>query len=122
MIKLYLKRIGLIILFAAALFGFLFFFGGCNTNQQQIKKTVTRKDFKSDEAWHWFLCTQESQKTQDSILKDKKDHNVLECQPFVNELTERGKLNRSKELYEYCGTKRVEGHSWQNCYDKILVK
>jgi hypothetical protein len=96
----------------------------CNDNhiKKPIRKTFEKSDFKSEEAWQWFICAQASQKIQDGILKDKKDHNVLECQPLINDLILRNKFERSKELYDFCKDKRAEGHTWQNCYDKILVK
>lgn len=119
MIKTFLTGLGLVLLFALMLF-FVLTVLGCN--DRQIRKSYTKADFKTDEAWNWFICTQSSQKTQDSILKDKINHNVLECQPLINDLIDRNKFERSKELYDFCKDKRAEGHSWQNCYDKILVK
>ncbi len=95
---------------------------GCN--QRQVKKAYVRTDFKSDEAWVYYICTQQSSKTQDGLLKDKKDHNVLECKPLMDEVVKDFRLKRSMKIYNDCkdDKKRYKEHSWQNCYDKIIVR
>lgn len=117
---MYWKR--MLILFVVLILALFMFIFSVGCDKKQLRQTYKKADFKTDEAWNWFICTESSQKTQDSILKDKKEHNVLECQPLANDLTERMKFERSKELYIFCKDKRFIDHSWQNCYDKILVK
>ena len=55
------------IVFALVLIGTFFLFG-CDSGQ--VKKMYVKSDFKSDEAFLYYICTQQSEKSQDGLIKE----------------------------------------------------
>lgn len=114
-------RIGIIILFMVLALILLMGLFGCDKSSQK-KDAFIQYPKESNEQYVYRICRQTAQQVTEGLLKDKTTHNPLECQAEAQGVNSKNLLERMKTLYTFCKDSKIKEHSWQNCWDNLIIK